>query len=285
MTLASALGGCAAEKTNVIHQERSLYRNIYVTQEKGQRCMTFRVRLTAGPQGCIQLKDPALHSLDYSKLEMAGLYVVPDPQRVLVIGLGVGVIPRTVQELYPDAQMDVVEIDPAVVKIARNYFDYAPGRNVRVVVDDGRHFVRAQLRNRAKYDLIFLDAFNGEYIPEHMVTAEFLTEVKGLLSDHGAVAANTWSTSKLFDSESATYNKVFGGFASINRGNRIILATATGAPAVAVMTANASKLEPRLRRYGVTEKVLVSMLDGSPKWDSDAPILTDQYSPANLLNQ
>lgn len=261
-----------------------MYRNIYVTQDGDQRCMAFRVGLKAGPQGCMSMTQPAMHVLEYSKLAMAGLYAVPDPEKVLVIGLGVGVIPRTIHELYPDAQVDVVEIDPAVVKIARDHFAYASRPNSRMVVDDGRRFVRDQLRAKQTYDLIFLDAFNGEYIPEHLVTAEFLAEVKGLLAPDGAVVANTWSQSELYDSESATYNSVYGGFLSINRANRMILATHRGAPSVAEMTRNAQLLEPRLKPYGISKDFLVPLLDAAPKWNRDAPVLTDKYSPANLLN-
>lgn len=285
VALTLALGGCASERSNVIHQERSLYRNIYVTEERGQRCMAFRVGLNASPQGCISLGRPSVHALDYSKLAMAGLYAAPEPKRVLVIGLGVGVIPKTIQQMYPQARVDTVEIDPAVVKIAADYFNYRPGPNGRVVVDDGRRFIRKQLRQKQSYDLIFLDAFNGEYIPEHLVTAEFLTEVRNLLSPKGAAAANTWSHSKLFDSESATYNKVFGGFVSLDRGNRIILATADGAPSLSALARNAARLEGRLRHFGVSKDFLLPLVNPAPKWDRAAPILTDNYSPANLLNR
>lgn len=205
-TLCTGLGGCAPEKSNVIHQERSLYRNIYVTQDDDLRCMTFRMRASAVAQGCIRNRDPAAHAMEYSKLEMAGLYAMPAPHKVMVVGLGVGAIPRTIQELFPRTKLDVVEIDPAVVKIARTHFAYQPAANTRMIIDDGRRFVRKQGRLGYTYDLIFLDAFNGEYIPEHLVTAEFLIEVKQILAPNGVVAANTWSTSKLFDSESATYN-------------------------------------------------------------------------------
>lgn len=280
-----SLVGCGSRPSNVIHQERSLYRNIHVTEENGKRCMIFRFRLQALPQGCILLRDPSAHALEYSKLAMAGVYAVPQPSRVLFVGLGVGVLPKSINEMYPRATLDVVEIDPAVLKVARDYFAYPPQLGARVTIDDGRRFVRNQLRAGAKYDLIFLDAFNGDYIPEHLVTAEFLQEVKGLLAPEGAVVSNTFSTSKLFHSESATYHSVFGAFASINRDNRVILATAHGLPSLDAIRSNADFVEKRLNRYGITKHFLLPLIDFSPVWDKNAPILTDRYSPANLLNQ
>ena len=54
-----------------------------------------------------------------------------------------------------------------------------------------------------------LDAFDGEYIPEHLMTVEFL-EMRDLLSDDGVLVANTFASSKLYDYESATYAEAFG---------------------------------------------------------------------------
>ena len=57
-----------------------------------------------------------------------------------------------------------------------------------------------------------LDAFDHEYIPEHLLTREFLQEIKGLLAERGVLAANTFASSRLYDFESATYYSVFGEF-------------------------------------------------------------------------
>lgn len=72
---------------------------------------------------------------------------------------------------------------------------------------------------------------------------------------------------------------------SINRANRIILATANGQPSSAAMATNADAFEGKLNRYGITKAFLLPLIDIAPKWDKAAPVLTDQYSPANLLNR
>ena len=66
------------------------------------------------------------------------------------------------------------------------------------------------MREQQRYDLIMLDAFDHEYIPEHLLTQEFLQEVKSLLAPGGVLAANTFSSSRLYDHESTTYAAVFG---------------------------------------------------------------------------
>ena len=65
---------------------------------------------------------------------------------------------------------------------------------VHVLVEDGRAYVRHTLRGGKRYDLIMLDAYDNQYIPEHMLTREFLSEVRSLLQPDGIVAANTFSS-------------------------------------------------------------------------------------------
>jgi spermidine synthase len=126
--------------------------------------------------------------------------------------------------------MDVVEIDPAVVRVAGLYFDFKPDERMRVIEADGRVFVKRALREGRKYDLIMLDAFDHEYIPEHLLTREFLGEVKALLAPRGIVAANTFSSSRLYDHESVTYAAVFGEYFNLKRANRAILYQDGGLP-------------------------------------------------------
>ena len=60
------------------------------------------------------------------------------------------------------------------------------------------------------YDLVMLDAFNEDYIPEHMLTREFLQELKAVMTPNGTIVANTFSGTELYDHESTTYKAVFG---------------------------------------------------------------------------
>ena len=43
---------------------------------------------------------------------LGALLLNPDPHSILIIGLGGGTLPRTLEKLLPQADIDVVEIDP-----------------------------------------------------------------------------------------------------------------------------------------------------------------------------
>jgi len=143
---------------------------------------------------------------------------------------------------------------------------------------------------KQKYDWIILDAFNGDYIPEHLLTKEFFEEVNSILAADGIIAANTFSASKLYDHESATYYSVFGDFINVsrhNRSNRIILAGLKSMPSEAEIDAKVKLLAPRLSRYDIDIKDIHQLIDttkGKHDWPANTKVLTDQYSPANLLN-
>lgn len=273
---------------NIIHEERSQYRDIVVTEFNGQRCMLFNVVRGDMNQTCMDLSDPDRLIFTYTKMSFAGLLFNPAPERILIAGLGGGTIPMLLRDLYPEAEIDVVEIDPAVVKVAKEWFHYEEDANHEVHVVDARVFIKRAGLQGEKYDFVMLDAFSGEYIPEHLLSREFLQEVKALLTDDGILVANTFSGSRLYDHESVTYSDVFGTFYNFKlpeSGNRIILATpGESLPHPGDLRAPARALYERLEPYGINILEFPPRLSVEPDWDTDARILTDQYSPANLLN-
>jgi len=150
---------------------------------------------------------------------------------------------------------------------------------------DGRVFVKRQLRLNRSYDMIILDAFNGDYIPEHLMTMEFFREVKALLSDNGLLVANTFSDNKLFHHESVTYQNVFGKFHHIlsnKSSNRVIFATTGKYHRLKALPNNI--LNSKLRTIGVDLADFEDRITQRQNWNENARPLTDQFSPANLLN-
>jgi spermidine synthase len=249
--------------------------------------MLFNVHRGDMNQTCIDLRDPKRLVFNYTRMSFAGLLLNPDPQRILVAGLGGGTIPTVMRELFPDARIDVLEVDPAVLAVAKEYFNFVEDEQLVNHVVDARVFIkRAGLRGE-QYDYIVLDAFSGEYIPEHMLTQEFLQEVSQILTPDGVLVANTFASSRLYDYESVTYQAVFGeffNFKTAGSGNRIILAKKQGLPSIASLNAPARQLFERLRPYGINLLEYPAQLSTRPDWNVDTRVLTDQYSPANLLN-
>ncbi|TMG85829.1 MAG: methyltransferase domain-containing protein [Betaproteobacteria bacterium] len=283
-TLGALLGARGALSEVVLHTEKSLYRNVTVTEQDGERCMKFSRFYQGSRQSCIFLNDRSKLVFAYTKMMLASLYLTPNPKRVLVIGLGGGTLPGALQRLYPDIDMDVVEVDAAVIRVAQKYFDFRPGPNVHVIEEDGRVFVKRAGRSGTKYDLVLLDAFDHEYIPEHMLTREFLQEVKAVMQPDGVLAANTFSNSRLYAHESATYEAVFGRFYNLKDANRVILVKLDGLPSQGIVTSNASSVDNRLAVTGTTAEWLLPMFSSARDWPAGTRVLTDQYSPANLLN-
>ena len=235
--------------TEVIHKEKSLYRNIVVSESGNRRCLVFAVRKGDKNQTCMDLRNPRKVIFPYARMTFAGLLVNPDPGAILVIGLGGGTIPTVLAELYPDAKIDVVEIDPAVVAVARKYFDYHESDRSKVHVVDARVYIKRAGLKGVKYDLVILDAFTGDYIPEHLMTVEFIEETALLLSESGVLVANTFSTSALYHHESVTYSAVFSEFINFkmpNTRNRVIIATKVPLPSRKTMLDRSKQLTARL---------------------------------------
>jgi spermidine synthase len=287
VVLVATLAAAVPSQARVIYKQKSLYRNISVTDNGRRVCLRFTTH-RQGPswQSCQLKRDPDKLVFDYTRMMMSGLLLDPKPRRILIAGLGGGTIPSTLHKLYPKAHIDTAEIDPAVLKVAQRFFHFRQSAHQNVIIQDARVYVRHALASGKHYDLIFLDAFNGDYIPFHLMTKEFLTECRRLLSRHGVVVANTFSTSKLYDSESVTYKKVFGWFLNLKRrmGNRIIL-TRKGPPvSPAKLRAKARHLQLGLGRFGVDIGKIAALASNKRDWNKSAPVLTDQYAPVNLLN-
>lgn len=279
-----ALTGCsrtaAPNGNGIIHREKSMYRDLMVRENDRYRCMSFALR--GNMQSCIFKREPNMLAIPYTRGVFAGLLANPQARNVLVIGLGGGVIPRAMRRIDPDMRIDVVELDPAVVDVAKHYFGYREDPLLQTFVGDGRVFVRRRMRTDIRYDLIVIDAYDRVYVPEHLMSREFISEVKSLLTPRGVIASNTFARGPLAPYEAATYQSVFGETRTVEmtQGNRIILAGNGGLPSATVMEKNAAYFEKRFLTIGIEVAELTSQVQ--PQVAGYRP-LTDQYAPANLL--
>lgn len=286
LPLALLLFAETALAQRLVHSERSLYREVLVYEDRGERCMCFTRQCRIGRQSCVNLSKPREFALNYTHMAMGGLLFATSepPKRLLVVGLGGGTIPTALREVLPDAEIDTVEIDPAVTRVAREYFGFKDDPKLKVHEMDGRVFVKRAIQGGKKYDAILLDAFDHEYIPEHLLTREFLVEVKSLLAPGGVLVGNTFSSSRLYDHESTTYAAVFDTFYNLKSANRVIVARPAGLPTAEQLRSRAQQYELVLRGFGVDVMQVLPMFTTRADWDKSARVLTDQYNPANLLN-
>jgi len=274
----------------LIYSRNTLYHRVFVSQRGSVMTLQFGNRDPSLMQSQVDLSNLRRQMHEYSMLTFASLLYKPEPKRLLVIGLGGGVIPREMSHYCPELRVDVVEIDPEIPAIAERYFGFHAGDRIKVHVMDGRVFVRKQLREDPvpKYDIVVLDAFNSDYIPFHLMTREFLQQVKGVLADDGVVAANVFYTNRLFDAELATFHDVFEtcqSYMGARSTNAILIA---GGPQVTALTlAEAHKrsadVQERLGLAFDMRTVVAARLRPQVAPDSTVRVLTDDRAPVNRL--
>ncbi|MGA6827203.1 fused MFS/spermidine synthase [Nitrospira sp. NS4] len=175
-----------------VYQEDSPYQQVRVRDDQ-----LFRYLVLDRTFHAVMWKaDPLPLFLPYSQLMVASLALVERPQRGLILGHGGGSLAKWLAHYWPDLEMDIVEFDPTVVRMAEEYFDYHPPANHHVRVKDGRAFLNT---TEHTYDLIWIDAFARHMIPFHLTTTEFFSAVRAHLKPDGVVAVNLASSGEDVD--------------------------------------------------------------------------------------
>jgi spermidine synthase len=107
----------------------------------------------------------------------------------LFLGGGGYTFPRFLDARYKHAAIDVVEIDPEIIRVGQQYLGVAKDSHIRSYNEDGRWFVMT-CKEQGKYDFVFGDAFNDLSIPYHLTTKEFALQLKRLMKPDGLLLAN-----------------------------------------------------------------------------------------------
>lgn len=295
------------EEARILYERDSLYHHIIVDQIDPIRHLHF----DNSYQSAINMNAPLQMVFSYTSYLHLGVVARPRPKRVLFIGLGGGSAPARFLHDYDSlTAVDVVEIDPAVVGVARKYFNLNfQDPRLRVVTQDGRLFVEDRAREIAgglapAYDLVVIDAYSASTIPYHLATAEFFRAVRAILAPDGAVASNvigalTGSKSRLLRSIARTFATIFprvylfpvGGWYALDdpyERNVIVIATANREPWDAETWRQKAR---ELHTAGlITEDVPSYAQDliedrtlREKAWLQDIPILTDDYAPVDTL--
>lgn len=106
----------------------------------------------------------------------------------LFLGGGGYILPHWMERHYADATVEVVEIDPAVTRVA--LADFAPGaRRIKSYNLDAR-LALSRFPAGKKYDIVFSDVFNDLAVPYHLTTVEFARLVRSRLTDDGIYIVN-----------------------------------------------------------------------------------------------
>jgi spermidine synthase len=169
-------------RSDLIYERVSPYQTLQVYERDGVRTL----RSDRVPQAAVRLADGET-AIRYNRAAPAVLLVNPHPKRALMIGLGGGTVGRYLQSRMPDLEIHYVDIDPAVLDVARRYFFFRTGPRMKVTIEDGRQFLHASSET---WDLIYADAYIGQSVPFHLTTAQFLDEARRHLAPGGVFALN-----------------------------------------------------------------------------------------------
>lgn len=271
----------AAER--VIYKGPSKFSDVLVVSENADGLRVLRFEMHGARQSVVKPDDPDHLELAYARAMPAALTWKPQPRRVLVVGLGGGTIPMFLRRHLPEADIDAVEIDPAVVDLARAYFGFRDDRKMKAHVGDGRAWIET---SRARYDLIVLDAFGANAAPYALTTSEFLRSVYAALAPDGVVISNMWdrTANPLYDDMVTTYLSIFPAVSVMDimgSGNKLVFASrSTAVPDREEAAERAGRLNVRLGLRHDLVPMIRHGLRAPNGVERGGSVLTDAGKPA-----
>jgi spermidine synthase len=283
----------------IVFQKDSFYNHLVVTDDPAAGVRKLRFDKQIEQAGIVLSGN---YGSIYSTTSMLHLPVAFSPamKRVLFIGCGGGIVPRNYFCDYAGVEVDVVEIDPMVIKASRDYFFFFPAPQIRVYADDGRRFVQ---KAQEKYDVVVMDVFGSVgQIPFHLLTREFFLEVNGILEEEGVVALNL--ISPLEGKGAELFRSVYKTMSSVFPQTYVFPAVFSDAPQDKIEPQNIIIVATRQQKRLGSEE-LFNLIDGQVRsgrirvshlaesvWFShrvsdeemkDALLLTDDFAPVELL--
>lgn len=264
------------EGTRLLYVADSPYHRVTVRERGPFRELYFNV----AKQTRMRVRDPHGPGLAYTDAFHIAPLMRPSIRKILFIGLGGGTAAKQFLRQYPEATIDVVEIDPLVVLVAKKYFAVPDDPRLRIHVADGRTYLK---RSTEKWDLVIIDAYTtnryGDTIPPHLTTREFFSEVAAHLSEGGIVHFHcAFHTPRVLGAIDRTMASVFPW---VLRTTGEILASRVAMIAdrdALVRNAESTDLG-RLPNLAPAIRALTNERLAA----KDAPLLTDDYAPVDTL--
>jgi spermidine synthase len=210
----------------------------------------------------------------------------PDGKSCLMIGLGAGLVPVWYQA--QGVKTEVVDIDPAVVKFAKQYFNFNP--DIPVHIEDARYFL---MNTPQQYDYVILDVFNGDTTPGHLISVEAMHLAKQRLTANGVFAANiigsvehdTLMTSSIIKTLQSVFDNVTVYSATdttLSEGvSNLAIVAYDGTP----RTMDLSRV-PNMNIHPLVESTVMDNLQQPIHFTQhpSAMVLTDDYNPVDFYD-
>jgi spermidine synthase len=265
----------------IAHVE-SEYNDIFINKRGRELTMAFQLKGFDYTESVASLTDPDDLPIKYTQVMTLAVAYPPQANKVLMLGLGGGTISSYLGHFLPDAAIDTVEIDPAVIAAAKTYFGIRETPRVRYLEGDARVFLN---RRSGDYDLILVDAFHGGSVPFHLLTKEFYTLLRQRLAPGGAAAFNVHDGTRLYASTLVTLRAVFAGmhFYPTGEGEVIVVVTADAAPEPAVLAQRATALQEKFAFRFPLPGLLARRSEKSGA-SGTGELLTDDFAPVNVYD-
>lgn len=138
-------------------------------------------------------QTPEKLALRYTKYMMAAaLLAIPDPARVLLIGVGAGALLHFFNHYLQGTLLDAVDNSENIIKIARGFFSVPENNQISIHCEDGLRYL-TDLKDSISYDLILVDAFNDDGMAKSIYSSEFFKVAEERLTKRGVICCNLWS--------------------------------------------------------------------------------------------
>jgi len=277
-------GAGLATPGTVVHEETTAYQQLEVVDADGVRTLY----LDGTPQSATYTDGREGYPWEYARYFHLPLLLTEDVDRVLFIGGGGFSGPKRYLEEY-NVTVDVVELDPAVVRTARDYFGVEASPRLNVHVGDGREFLQNTDR---EYDVVVLDAYRKDQVPRHMTTVEFFELVRDRLDHDGVLVANVIGAadgpgSEFYRAEYHTLRAAFGHVYAFPTGDTAFL---QNVELVATNGDGVTREELVERARGRTDRVGLNLTDEAGRYrgpedvpTDGVPVLRDDSAPVERL--
>jgi spermidine synthase len=181
-------------------------------------------------QGAMRIARPWSLELEYTREMMAGMLLRQTglwPRHALLIGLGAGSLAKFIYRYLPDCRITVVEINPQVAFVARQYFKLPDDpRRLDVVIGCGADYM---LGGDRRFDMMLIDGYDPEAKAGVLDTGPFYQACRARLSDNGLCGMNLLGRNMGFSGSVERIRTAFDGrvavFPSCDSGNTIAFAT------------------------------------------------------------
>jgi len=172
----------------LIHASQTPHFDIHIRENNHYRWLHFG---NGNIQSAMCLTAPDTLLFPYMHTILGWQLFHPKPRSILMLGLGGGTLVRRFHTRFPDTKLTVIEISQQVIDIAKNYF-YLPTNweNLTIINDDAANYMQETQQTKQQYDIILIDLYLANKLPEFLNTQEFYQKCQQCLTPTGILAFN-----------------------------------------------------------------------------------------------